>query len=92
MIVRILHEGQFDVDGLHLDQLNSIDNQIVEAIADQELKQFERLMQAMHDLVYEHGKRVPAETIVESDIILPPSDASMDEVRDMFTGEGLIPG
>jgi hypothetical protein len=28
----------------------------------------------------------------ESDLILPPQDASMDEVRRMLTDEGLIPG
>jgi len=29
---------------------------------------------------------------VPTDLYLPPEDASMDEVREMLTEEGLIPG
>ena len=32
------------------------------------------------------------DTLEPSDLILPPQDASMDEVRSMLTEEGLIPG
>jgi hypothetical protein len=28
----------------------------------------------------------------ESELILPPEDSSMDEVRKLLTDEGLIPG
>jgi len=92
MIVRILHEGQFDVDGEDIDSLNDVDNQVVEAISKGDHDGFHKLMARMHDIVKTKAKPVPVEELVESDLILPPADASMDEVRDMFGAEGLIPG
>jgi hypothetical protein len=38
------------------------------------------------------GSALAADTLEPSDLILPPEDASMDEVRKMLTDEGLIPG
>ncbi len=40
MIVRILHEGQFDIDGRDLDTLNDLDNQLVTAVAAGNEQQF----------------------------------------------------
>jgi hypothetical protein len=92
MIVRVMTEGQFDIDGNDLDALNEVDNEIVEALAADDQARFEQLMKRMNDLVCKKGKPVPVDQFIESDIILPPPDASMDEVREMFAGEGLIPG
>jgi DNA-binding GntR family transcriptional regulator len=92
MIVRIMTEGQFELDGDALDALNKIDNEIVQAVAANDESRFAALMRQMHDLVVQRGRRVPADVFVESDLILPPSDATMDEVREMFAGEGIIPG
>jgi hypothetical protein len=92
MIVRVMTEGQFNIDGNDLDKLNEVDNQIVEALAASDQTRFEQLMKQINDLVCKNGRPVPVDQFVESDIILPPPDASMDEVREMFAGEGLIPG
>ena len=92
MIVRILHEGQFEIRGAVLDELNDVDNQIVEAIAHGDDERFRRLMDQMHDIVLKRGSPVPVDVFEESDIILPPADATMQEVEEMFTGEGMIPG
>lgn len=92
MIIRILHEGQFDLDGDDLDALNQIDNLMVAAIEAQDQVRFRDLMDRMHRIVHERGKEVPVDVIRESDIILPDPDSSMDEVRDLFTGEGMISG
>jgi hypothetical protein len=35
---------------------------------------------------------LPDEEIVPSDLVLPSSDASLDEVRELLGDEGLIPG
>jgi hypothetical protein len=34
---------------------------------------------------------VPDDALVDSDLILPPSDASLEEVRGLLGDEGLIP-
>lgn len=92
MIVRIMGEGQFRIPGAVLDEMNDVDNAIVEAIAKGEEQQFATLMEQLHTLVLTKGKPLPIEEIVESDLILPPSDSSIDEVRELFSGDGMIPG
>ena len=40
----------------------------------------------------EHGTHHPDDSLDESDLILPPGDATIDEVRQLLAGDGLIPG
>ena len=44
------------------------------------------------DKVRHVGKALPDDSLEPSELILPPADASMDEVRDMLGDSGLIPG
>ena len=37
------------------------------------------------------GTPLPDDSLEDSDLILPPSDATIDEVRHLLEGEGLIP-
>lgn len=92
MIVRIATEGQYRLESAYLDELNSVDNALVEAIATGDEERFQALLQKMLDLVRQHGQPVPADEFVESDIILPPPDTTFEEARELFAGEGLIPG
>ncbi len=92
MIVRISSEGQYNLPGSYIDQLNDIDNDLVEAVEADERVQFEALLKRMLDLVRDHGSPVPVEELVESDLILPEPDLTLQEAKDLFTGEGLLPG
>lgn len=92
MIFRILHEGQFRVHGGDIDRINEIDNQLVSATANGDEAQFQKLLQQLFKTVHECGTPVPVDEFVESDVILPSEDATMDEVQHLFAGEGLVPG
>ena len=92
MIVRILTEGQFNLPGAHVDELNEIDNQIVEVVENEDREGFERLLKKMLDLVREKGTPVPVDELVESDLVLPEPDLTLEEAEKTFTGEGLLPG
>ena len=92
MIVRILTEGQYELSGSYLDQLNEIDNQLVEVVEQENQSEFERLLKNMLDLVRDNGKEVPVDELVESDIVLPEPDITLIEAEELFTGEGLVPG
>ena len=92
MIVRILTEGQYELSGAYLDQLNEIDNQLVEVVEQENESEFGRLLKSMLDLVRDNGKEVPVDELVESDIVLPEPDITLLEAEEMFTGEGLVPG
>ena len=92
MIVRILTEGQFNLPGAHVDELNEIDNQSVEVVENEDREGFERLLKKMLDLVRENGTPVPVDELVESDLVLPEPDLTLEEAEKTFTGEGLLPG
>ena len=51
----------------------------------------ENLQVALLDSVRQVGKALPAESLEPSDLVLPPVDAEMEEVRAMLGDEGLIP-
>ncbi len=92
MIIRILTEGQFNLPGSQLDQLNEIDNQLVEAVEEEDQAKFEQLLKQMLDLVRQKGTVVPVDELIESDLILPEPDITLKEAEELFIGEGLLPG
>jgi hypothetical protein len=92
MIVRILTEGQYDLPGAHIDELNQIDNELVDAVEREDRERFEPLLKKMLDLVRDKGTPVPVDELVESDLVLPEPDITLEEAEELFTGEGLLPG
>ncbi|HEY7295401.1 MAG TPA: hypothetical protein VH916_10180, partial [Dehalococcoidia bacterium] len=90
MIVRIQGEGQWELSGAQIDELDKIDNQMVEEIDQRDERRFQQLLGQMLEYVRTKGRRLAADEIVESNLILPPSDATVDEVKALFTNEGLI--
>jgi hypothetical protein len=91
MIVRILTEGQFNLPGAYVDELNEIDNKLVEVVGNDDAEQFPVVLKSMLDLVRENGTPVPLDELVESDLVLPEPDITLREAEEIFTGEGLIP-
>ena len=63
---------------------------MVEVIGGHDDAHFDALLKQMLDYVRGHGRALATEELRESDLILPPSDASMDEVKDLFEHDGLI--
>ena len=92
MIVRISSEGQYNLPGSYIDQLNDIDNQLVEAVESENQASYETLLKRMLDLVRDNGEPVPVDELVESDLILPEPDLTLREAEELFVGEGLLPG
>jgi hypothetical protein len=92
MIVRILGEGQRTIDESALDGLNDLDNDLVAAVDADDEDHFASALTALLDRVRELGSPLPDDEIVPSDLVLPSSDASLAEVRELLGDEGLIPG
>jgi hypothetical protein len=47
---------------------------------------------SLHDAVRSAGAAHDPDSLDESDVILPPAGASLDDVRDLLGHDGLIPG
>ena len=92
MIVRISGEGQFSIDDTATAELNRLDSELEAAVNRNDEAAFTAALHGLLEQVRAQGSPLPADTLEASDLILPPEDASMDEVREMLTDEGLIPG
>ena len=91
MIVRLMGEGQFDVDDEVAKGLNDLDEQAGQALESGDEEQLAALLRRMAEAVRKNGARVPDEALDASDAIVPPDDLSLDEARQLFEDEGLIP-
>jgi hypothetical protein len=92
VIVRILGEGQFRVDDVAAAELNRLDTELEAAVNHNDEAAFGAALDGLLAHVRAQGTPLPPDTLEPSDLILPAEDTSMDEVRKMLTGEGLIPG
>ena len=92
MIVRILGEGQLRLDDSTDAELNALDAALEKAVNAGDEQAFRPALAALLDRVRSLGSPLPADVIEPSDLILPYSDADLDDVKEMLTGEGLIPG
>ncbi len=92
MIVRIATEGQYEVSADDITGLNELDNQAVASCESSDDDAFHDVFGRLLEYVRTHGRRVPEDELVGSDIILPPPDFSLEEAKAEFQGEGLIPG
>jgi hypothetical protein len=91
VIVRILGEGQFRVDGDAAAKLTALDKDLDAAVRDDEGAVFTASLRAAVALVRASGTPLAAEEIVTADYILPFSDATIDEVRKLLA-DGTIGG
>lgn len=92
MIIRILSEGQFDVPDDAVDGLNELDGRLQAAIDAGDDAAFSSSLGALLDQVRVIGQQVALDSLVPSTLVLPHAQASLAEVRDLLSDDGLIPG
>jgi hypothetical protein len=92
VIVRIATEGQYRLDDEHAQRLNELDNAIVDAVEAGNEGTFRQLFDEMLEIVRSNGTPLDGDDLDASDVIVPPSDLTMEEAAEEFSGEGLIPG
>jgi hypothetical protein len=92
-IVRLMDDAQYYVNIDVMRELNSLDNRLVRMLNSKDIDEHtvREVIAGMRMLVKSKGKRVKDELIVASDIIIPTVDISIEEIRKIFKGEGIIP-
>ena len=92
-VVRIMGEGQFVVDDKALKKLNDIDNSLVQLVSNDRSDdtEFKKRLVELVSIVEQNGKQLDPKQIIQSDIILPSADLSIDEAKKLFKGDGVIP-
>ncbi|MER5436396.1 hypothetical protein [Streptomyces sp. NPDC002588] len=92
MIVRIMGEGQWTLADAHFAELNKLDDDLLEEMESGDEAGFRRTLSALLDEVRRLGEPLPDDSLEPSELILPSPDASLEEVREMLSDDGLIPG
>ena len=92
MIVRILGEGQLEVEDSARGELNALDEALEKAMNEGDELAFRPALTALLDRVRALGTPVATDVLEPSELILPRAEADLEEVRSMLTGEGIIPG
>lgn len=96
MIVRIFSEGQYRIDDDAHEQLHKrvheLDNACVAAVEAGDADRFHATYEELLGLIRAEGEKLGDDELTGSDFMLPPADISLDEARETFTGEGLLPG
>ena len=92
-IVRIMGHGQFSVDHKTLQRLNEIDDLLVQLVNTDrpDDNEFKKHLIELTRIVEDNGKQLDPKEIIQSDIILPSADLSVDEAKRLFIGEGVVP-
>jgi hypothetical protein len=91
VIVRLLNDGQYRVSEDVVRQLNDLDDQATAALDRDDEDELDRRLEEMWSLVRAQGERLAEDEIAPSDVIIPPSDLTLEETRQLFHGDGLIP-
>ena len=92
MIVRIMGEGQVRLAGSHLTELNKLDDVLLAEMEIGDGPGFRRTLQSLLAKVRELGDPLPDDSLEPSELILPSPDATLAEVRELLSDDGLIPG
>ena len=91
MIVRIFSDGQYRIPAEAQARLHELDVETVNAIDAGDETAFTTSYGSLVEHVHATGERLADDELVPSDLMLPPADITLEEAREEFTGEGLLP-
>ena len=77
MIVRVMGEGQYEVDAEVAKGLNELDEQAGQALQEGDEERLAELLRRMAEAVRMNGARLPDEDLSPSEAIVPPDDLSL---------------
>jgi hypothetical protein len=91
VIVRLMGEGQYRVDDSLLERLNELDDRAVSATDAGDEASLDQTLEEMFQLVKSEGTPLADDELVASDALIPPSDLTLEETKELLTDEGFIP-
>ena len=92
MIIRIMAEGQFELEESAMDDLNRHDDQLLKAVESGDEASFKSALDALCNAVKTKGSAMAEDFLGPSDFVLPAPDATIEEVKALLSEEGLLPG
>jgi hypothetical protein len=92
VILRILGDGQYEIDEERVAELNALDAELTAAVERDDGATFSAKLNRLLEGVRAAARRLPDDYLGPSDLVLPAGDSRLEEVRAMLGEEGLIPG
>jgi hypothetical protein len=91
MIARLMGDGQYEIDEALCTRLNELDDKAVAALEANDEEQLDGYLDQMAELVRSEGTRLADDDLSPSEIVIPPSDLTLEETRQLFSDHGLVP-
>ena len=91
MIVRVMGEGQYEVADELGGRLNALDDQALAALGRDDEAALDAALEEMATLVRREGMPLAAGDLRVSDVVIPPTDLTLEETRQLVSEHGLIP-
>lgn len=91
MIVRLMGEGQFELPESVVAQLNALDDAAMAALEAGDEATLDARLDDMSQLVRAQGSALASDDLRSSEVIIPPSDLTLEETRALVGEHGLIP-
>jgi hypothetical protein len=91
VIARLMGDGQYEIDEALCTRLNELDDKAVTALEANDEEQLDGFLDQMADLVRSEGTRLADDDLSASEIVIPPSDLTLEETRQLFSDHGLVP-
>jgi hypothetical protein len=91
VIARLMNEGQYRIDDQLHRELDALDERAVAALEAGDEAELDARLEDMWRLVQERGERLPDDDLSPSELIIPPADLTLEETRELFSEQGLIP-
>ena len=87
-------QGQFKINEDIVKRINEIDDTIVQILQNESKSDDQKYRAKITEIVEtitSEGQKLEDKELVESDIIVPDTDISIDEAKKVFQGQGVIP-
>ena len=84
-------DGQYEIDEALCTRLNELDDKAVAALEANDEEQLDGYLDQMAELVRSEGTRLADDDLSASEIVIPPSDLTLEETRQLFSDHGLVP-
>jgi PspAA-like protein len=91
VIVRLMGEGQYRIDDSVLARLNELDGRATAAAEAGDETALDQALDEMFQLVKSQGTPLAEDELLPSDALVPPSDLTLEETKELLTDEGFIP-
>ncbi|MGA8207274.1 MAG: PspA/IM30 family protein [Candidatus Dormiibacterota bacterium] len=90
IVVRISGEDQYRLNIAERPQLEPLDEVLSKAIESQDQAGYAQALSDLLNFVRSHGSKLPADSLVSSDVVLPSEDMTLDEATKLLSDGGNV--